>query len=90
MKNIILAQVTDPTPDAGPFEDLGNRILGLIAWLVPLVSLGTILVVGAMFAIAYLDTSKDESAPKKALGWAIVGGGIASSAALIVNWMYGT
>ena len=86
MLDIILAQVQQPTPDAGPFSEIGTRILGILAWAVPTISVGVIMVVGAWLGVAYMDPSTDESKPKKTLMWAIVGGVISSSAALIVNW----
>lgn len=84
----ILAQVEQPSPDAGPFADVGSRILGVLAWAVPTISVGLLIVCGAWLAWAYTDPSQDESKPKKTLAWVVVGGIIASAAATIVNWTW--
>lgn len=86
----ILAQVVQPSPDAGPFAELGNKILGVLAWAVPTISVGLLIVCGAWLGYAYFDSSQDESKPKKVLGWVVVGGIIASFAANIVNWSWGS
>lgn len=89
MSTYFLAQVQQPSPDAGPFAEVGNKILGVLAWAVPTVSLGLLILCGAWLAYAYLDSSQDESRPKKVLAWVVVGGIIASSAAQIINWVNG-
>lgn len=85
----ILAQVEQPAPDAGPFAEVASRILGVLAWAVPSVAVGLIIICGVWLAAAYTDPSQDESKPKKTLGWVVVGGIIASAAANIVNWSWG-
>ena len=48
----ILAQVVQPSPDAGPFAEVGNKILGVLAWAVPTISVGLLMVCGAWLAYA--------------------------------------
>lgn len=90
MSTSFLAQVTQPTPNAGPFGEVGEKILGVLAWAVPTISVALLIVTGAWLAYAYLDSSQDESKPKKVVLWVVIGGAIASFAANIVNWSFGT
>lgn len=85
-----LAQtVPEPVADGGPFVELAIKFLNVLAFLVPVASVAALLFVGGWLGLAYMDPSQDESKPKKALLWVIVGGGIASMATTIINWAYG-
>ena len=86
-----LAQaVQQPSPDAGPFDDVYGKVAGVVAWGVPAISVLMIIGLGVWFGYAYMDPSQDETKPKKVLLWSVVGGAIASGAATIVNWAYGS
>ena len=86
-----LAQaVQQPSPDAGAFADVYGKVAGVVAWGVPAISVLMIIGLGVWFGYAYMDPSQDETKPKKVLLWSVVGGAIASGAATIVNWAYGS
>ena len=87
--SFLLAQVQQPTPDAGPFMPVLQKLLGVIAGVAPWITVGLIIAVGAWFGVCALDPQKDESGPKKALVWTIIGGTLGASAALIANWAWG-
>ena len=84
---IQLLAVEQPVADAGPFAELWNKLGGVLIWGATIGGVVAIVWAAVMLAWERLDPSREATSSKAILG-AVIGGGVAASAAQIINWAY--
>lgn len=82
-----LLAIEQPAADPGPFAGLWSKLGGLSIWAATIGGLVAIIWAGVMLAWERIDPSREATSTKAIIG-AVVGGGIAASAAQIINWAY--